>query len=57
MVMFLADQKADERFKRITEIKKRFEAAGITPVHENCMNYGGMGPGYAMELTGGGAGA
>jgi sugar phosphate isomerase/epimerase len=46
----LADQKADERFERMREIKKRFDAAGITPVHENCMNYGGMGPGYAMEL-------
>ena len=28
------------------EIKKRFDDAGITPVHENCMNYGGMGPGW-----------
>ena len=24
------------------EITKRFLDAGITPVHENCMNYGGM---------------
>ncbi len=46
----VADQKADERFTRMREIKKRFEDAGIVPVHENCMNYGGMGPGYAMEL-------
>ncbi|MFT5106750.1 MAG: sugar phosphate isomerase/epimerase [Verrucomicrobiales bacterium] len=46
----LPEQHADERFTRVAEIKKRFEAAGITPVHENCMNYGGMGPGYAMEL-------
>ena len=46
----VADQKADERFTRMREIKQRFEDAGIVPVHENCMNYGGMGPGYAMEL-------
>jgi sugar phosphate isomerase/epimerase len=46
----LADQKADERFTRLREIKKRFDEAGITPVHENCMNFGGMGPGYAMDL-------
>lgn len=45
-----AEQFADERFTRMREIKQRFEHAGITPVHENCMNYGGMGPGYAMEL-------
>jgi len=45
-----AEQLADERFGRLREIKSRFDAAGITPVHENCMNYGGMGPGYAMEL-------
>ena len=47
---FVADQKAEERFRRMREIKKRFDDAGIVPVHENCMNYGGMGPGYAMEL-------
>jgi len=47
---FAADQKADERFERMREIKKRFDAAGIVPVHENCMNYGGMGPGFAMDL-------
>ncbi|MGI9245071.1 MAG: sugar phosphate isomerase/epimerase family protein [Verrucomicrobiales bacterium] len=45
-----AEQFAAERFKRMREIKKRFDDAGITPVHENCMNYGGMGPGYALEL-------
>ena len=45
-----AEQFAPERFKRMREIKTRFDDAGITPVHENCMNYGGMGPGYAMAL-------
>lgn len=45
-----AEQFAAERFKRMREIKQRFDDAGITTVHENCMNYGGMGPGYAMEL-------
>lgn len=46
----LKDQKAAERFKRVREIVKRFDDAGITVVHENCMNYGGMGPDYAREM-------
>lgn len=37
-----ADQMAEERFRRLREITRRFTDAGITPVHENCMNYGGM---------------
>ncbi len=46
----LPDQKKEERFKRMREIKKRFDEAGITPVHENCMNYGGMSIQHALEL-------
>ncbi|CAN5345895.1 hypothetical protein BH23VER1_BH23VER1_16030 [soil metagenome] len=43
------DQLKDERFRRLREIKARFEGAGITPVHENCMNYGGMSIAHALE--------
>ena len=46
-----ADQKAEERFRRLREIVARFEAAGITPVHENCMNYGGMSAAHSLELV------
>jgi sugar phosphate isomerase/epimerase len=44
------DQKAEERFRRLREIKRMFDDAGIMPVHENCMNYGGMGWKYTLEL-------
>jgi len=44
------DQMAEERFKRLREIHARFADAGITPVHENCMNYGGMGWPYTLKL-------
>jgi sugar phosphate isomerase/epimerase len=44
------DQMKEERFKRIREIVKRFTDAGLQPVHENCMNYGGMGWRYTLEL-------
>ncbi len=43
------DQQAAERFRRLREIKARFDAAGITMVHENCMNYGGMSIRHAQE--------
>ncbi len=45
------DQMAQERFHRLREIRKMFDGAGITPVHENCMNYGGMGWKYTLELV------
>ncbi len=44
------DQMADERFRRLREIQKMFGDAGLTCVHENCMNYGGMGWKYTLEL-------
>jgi sugar phosphate isomerase/epimerase len=44
------DQMEDERFRRVNEITKRFLDAGITPVHENCMNYGGMSWQHAEKL-------
>jgi sugar phosphate isomerase/epimerase len=44
------DQMEEERFRRVREICKMFNDAGITPVHENCMNYGGMGWTYTLRL-------
>jgi sugar phosphate isomerase/epimerase len=44
------DQKVDERVRRVGEITKRFLDAGLQPVHENCMNYGGMGWPFTIEL-------
>lgn len=45
----LADQNAPERFRRLREIVKRFQDAGLTVAHENCMNYGGMSIRHALE--------
>jgi sugar phosphate isomerase/epimerase len=44
------DQMEQERFRRLRELTKMFLDAGIQPVHENCMNYGGMGARFAVEL-------
>ena len=44
------DQMEAERFRRINEITKRFLDAGLTPVHENCMNYGGMSWQHGLKL-------
>ncbi|MCB1127447.1 MAG: sugar phosphate isomerase/epimerase, partial [Verrucomicrobiae bacterium] len=44
------DQMEAERFRRLREITQRFLDAGIQPVHENCMNYGGMSWRHALEL-------
>ena len=45
------DQMEDERFRRLRELQKMFIDAGITPVHENCMNYGGMGWPYTLKMV------
>ena len=45
------DQMAAERFRRLREIVARFSDAGVTPVHENCMNYGGMSWRHSLELV------
>lgn len=37
-------------FERVREVTRRFLDAGITPVHENCMNYGGMSWQHALQL-------
>jgi len=39
-------------FDRVREVTKMFLDAGIQPVHENCMNYGGMSWPHALELLG-----
>ena len=44
------DQMADERFRRLREIVTRFADAGVTAVHENCANYGGLGWQYTLEM-------
>jgi sugar phosphate isomerase/epimerase len=44
------DQMEAERFRRLREVTKRFLNAGLQPVHENCMNYGGMGWTFALKL-------
>jgi len=44
------DQMAEERFRRLRELQRMFSDAGITPVHENCMNYGGMGWPFTLRL-------
>lgn len=46
----LSDQREDERFRRLREIHALFADAGLTAVHENCMNYGGMGPVFTERL-------
>ncbi len=44
------DHQEPERFRRLREIQRRFADAGLTPVHENCMNYGGMGWPFTLRL-------
>jgi sugar phosphate isomerase/epimerase len=44
------DQMEQERFRRLREIQKMFLDEGLTPVHENCMNYGGMGWQFTLKL-------
>ena len=44
------DQMEQERFRRMRELVKLFGDAGIIAVHENCMNYGGMGWPYTLRL-------
>ena len=37
-------------FERVREVTRRFLDAGLQPVHENCMNYGGMSWRHALQL-------
>lgn len=44
------DQQEAERFRRLREIVKRFSDAGLTAVHENCMNWGGFSADHTLRL-------
>ena len=37
-------------FERVREVTRMFLDAGLQPVHENCMNHGGMSWRHALEL-------
>ncbi|HMP81540.1 MAG TPA: TIM barrel protein [Verrucomicrobiota bacterium] len=39
-----------EVFKRVRDVTNMFLDEGLQPVHENCMNYGGMSWQHALEL-------
>jgi len=45
------DQMEEERFRRLRILHQTFTAAGLTPVHENCMNYGGMSWQHTLRLV------
>ena len=40
----------EKRFERVRAITNEFLSAGIQPVHENCMNYGGQGWTFTERL-------
>ncbi len=44
------DQMEAERFRRLRELQRIFSDAGLTPVHENCMNYGGMSAAHTLRM-------
>ncbi len=44
------DLQEEERFSRLREITRRFTDAGLQPVHENCMNYGGMSYQHTIKM-------
>jgi sugar phosphate isomerase/epimerase len=44
------DQLVDERIRRLRLIVEAFSNEGITAVHENCMNYGGMSWRHTLDL-------
>jgi len=39
-----------EVFRRVKDVTNRFLDSGLQPVHENCMNYGGMSWKHGLEL-------
>ena len=45
-----ADKTPDIVFERLREVTQRFLDAGLQPVHENCMNHGGMSWQHGVEL-------
>jgi sugar phosphate isomerase/epimerase len=44
------DQTPPGVIERVREVTRMFLDAGLQPVHENCMNYGGMSARHALEL-------
>ena len=44
------DQMEVERFRRMREVTKMCLDAGLQPVHENCVNYGGLSWQHALKL-------
>ncbi|GAA5483454.1 sugar phosphate isomerase/epimerase family protein [Haloferula sargassicola] len=46
-----SDQHEQERFRRLREIVTRFSEAGLTAVHENCMNWGGFSAEHSLRLV------
>jgi sugar phosphate isomerase/epimerase len=44
------DQEEAERFRRMNILTRMYLDEGLTPVHENCMNYGGLGWQYTLKL-------
>jgi sugar phosphate isomerase/epimerase len=45
-----SEQFFEERVRRLKEIVRLFLDAGINPVHENCMNYGGLSWKHSLRL-------
>ena len=45
-----ADTTPPEVVRRVNEVTRMFLDAGIQPLHENCMNHGGMSWRHALEL-------
>ncbi|MFC7335611.1 sugar phosphate isomerase/epimerase family protein [Haloferula chungangensis] len=45
------DQQEAERFRRLREIVNRFSDAGLTAIHENCMNWGGFSAEHTLRLV------
>ena len=45
-----AEQCETERIRRLREIVARFSDAGLTAVHENCMNWGGFSAEHTLSL-------
>lgn len=46
----IAAQQFDERARRLRDLVELFGDVGITTVHENCRNYGGLGWPMTLEL-------
>lgn len=45
------EQMFEERVKRVQQLVDMFSAEGLTAVHENCMNYGGMSWQQTLQLV------